>query len=286
LKKLEGRRCIAALDLSEVSDITADVLLFPPTPEDKLWHILPFFWTPEGRVEEATKKDRIPYDSWVRDGFLHTTPGKVIRNEFVQAQLVTLRQKYQIVEIGFDPWAARELALALEEDGFKVTPIRQGYVSLSEPMKKVMNLALEHQFEHYGNPILKWMVKNVKATQDPAGNIKPDKEQSRRKIDGVVALIMALACAIGNPDATKESVYSTRGVILLDGTGGSDAVSVPESVTPARYSGEEFLRRAFDVPHGKQLVVRYPDGTEKTAPRNLLVTLIARGDVEFVRVAE
>lgn len=97
-----------------------------------------------------------------------------------------------------------------------MVPFGQGFKDMSPPSKELMKLALEGKLTHGGHPVLAWMVDNIHVRTDPAGNIKPDKQKSTEKIDGVVATIMALNRAIrcGNtPEAS--SVYDSRGLLVL-----------------------------------------------------------------------
>ena len=103
---------------------------------------------------------------------------------------------------------------ALQDDGFTMVPFGQGFKDMSNPTKDLMRLVLEQSLRHDGHPILRWCMDNVFVRTDPAGNIKPDKEKSTEKIDGVVALIMALDRAQRNLNG--GSVYDDRGLLTLD----------------------------------------------------------------------
>ena len=103
----------------------------------------------------------------------------------------------------------------LEGMGFTVVPFGQGFKDMSPPTKELMKLVLEKRVAHGGHPVLRWMMDNVFIRKDPAGNIKPDKEKSTEKIDGAVAMIMALDRAIRCGNDTSESVYNTRGILML-----------------------------------------------------------------------
>lgn len=103
----------------------------------------------------------------------------------------------------------------LEGMGFTVVPFGQGFSSLSPPTKELMRLVLDEKIAHGGHPVLRWMMDNVYVRTDPAGNIKMDKEKSTEKIDGSVALVMALDRAIRCGNDNGESVYDTRGLLVL-----------------------------------------------------------------------
>ncbi|KZL93963.1 terminase large subunit [Clostridium magnum] len=215
IDKMKGRECYAGLDLSSTNDITAFVLIFPPIPTDDKYYVLPFFWIPEDNLKLRVRRDHVPYDIWKKQDFLKTTEGNVIHYGFIESFIEELGKKYNIKEIAFDRWGAVQMVQNLEGLGFTVVPFGQGYKDMSPPTKELMKVALEQKIVHGAHPVLSWMMDNVYVRTDPAGNIKPDKEKSTEKIDGVVALIMALDRAIRHE--SKESVYEKRGMrSLLD----------------------------------------------------------------------
>ncbi len=213
---LEGRVCYGGLDLSSTNDITAFVLVFPPDEEDEPYYILPYFWLPEDTVDQRVKKDSVQYDVWVRQGLLNTTEGNVVDYAFIEKFIDELGAKYNIREICYDRWGATQMSQNLERLGFTVVPFGQGFASMSPPTKELMRLTLTRKIAHGGNEVLRWMADNIFVRQDPAGNIKPDKEKSSEKIDGIVSMIMALDRAIRCGGAPTESVYDNRGILFLD----------------------------------------------------------------------
>ncbi|WP_147565054.1 terminase large subunit [Clostridium tyrobutyricum] len=215
IEKLKGRECYGGLDLSSTNDITAFVLVFPPMTEDDKYYVLPFFWIPEDNLKLRVKRDHVPYDVWKKQGFLETTEGNVIHYAFIENFIDKLGTKFNIKEIAFDRWGAVQMVQNLDGLGFTVVPFGQGYKDMSPPTKELMKITLEQKIAHGGHPVLSWMMDNIFVRTDPAGNIKPDKEKSTEKIDGAVALIMALDRAIRHE--SKESVYEKRGMrSLLD----------------------------------------------------------------------
>lgn len=211
--KLIGRECYGGLDLSSTSDITAFVLVFPPRNDEK-YVILPFFWIPEENMELRVRRDHVPYAVWEQQGFLNTTEGNVIHYGFIEKFIEKLGEKYHIKEIAFDRWGATQMVQDLEGMGFTVVPFGQGYKDMSPPTKELMKLTLEKRIAHGGHPVLRWMMDNVFVRQDPAGNIKMDKEKSTEKIDGAIALVMALDRAIRNL-GSDGSVYDDRGILVF-----------------------------------------------------------------------
>lgn len=214
-EQLEGRVCYGGLDLSSTTDITAFVLVFPPLDEEDKYVILPYFWIPEDTLDLRVKRDHVPYDVWERQGYLQTTEGNVIHYGYIEKFIEKLGERFNIREIAFDRWGAVQMVQNLEGMGFTVVPFGQGFKDMSPPTKELMKLTLEQRIAHGGHPVLRWNMDNIFVRTDPAGNIKPDKEKSTEKIDGAVAMIMALDRAIRCGNDTSESVYSSRGILFI-----------------------------------------------------------------------
>ena len=145
----------------------------------------------------------------VAEGCLETTEGNDIHYGFIEKFIEELGTKYHIKEIAFDRWGVTQMVQDLEGMGFTVVPFGQGYKDMSPPTKKLMKLTLEERLAHGGHKVLRWMMDNVYVRQDPAGNIKMDKEKSTEKIDAAVATVMALDRAIRN-QGSDGSVYDDR----------------------------------------------------------------------------
>ena len=212
---LEGRVCYGGLDLSSTTDVTAFVLVFHPKEDDEPFAVLPYFWIPEENLELRVRRDHVPYDVWQKQGFLMTTEGNVVHYGFIEKFIEELGEKYNIREIAFDRWGAVQMVQNLEGMGFTVVPFGQGFKDMSPPTKELMKLTLEKKIAHDGHPVLRWMADNIFIRTDPAGNIKADKEKSTERIDGVIALIMALDRAIRCGNDASASVYDERGILLL-----------------------------------------------------------------------
>ncbi|WP_026664846.1 terminase large subunit [Butyrivibrio sp. FC2001] len=211
---LRYRDCYAGLDLSSTSDITAFVLVFPPRTEDEKYIVIPYFWLPEDTLELRCKRDHVMYDVWEQQGYINVTSGNVIDYRFVQDFIEKTCEKYHVLEIAYDRWNATMLVQNLIDEGLTMVPYGQGYKDMSPAAKELYKLLMEGKVIHGGNPVLKWMASNVVMEQDPAGNIKPTKAKSIEKIDGIVALIMAMGRAVVN-EGSKESVYDTRNLIVF-----------------------------------------------------------------------
>jgi len=208
---LKGRACFGGLDLASTTDIAAFVLCFPPEEEGEPYWLLPHFWIPQENLIERVRRDRVPYDAWLRDGLVMATPGNVIDYYYIEQTIRQLALDYSIEEIAFDRWGATLLYQRMEDARQTMIQFGQGFASMSPPMKEFLKLIMSQQIAHDGNPVLRWMADNVVARLDPAGNIKPDKAKSKNKIDGIVASIMSLDRALRH----VPSVYDERGIFEL-----------------------------------------------------------------------
>ena len=212
---LEGRVCYGGLDLSSTTDLTSFCLVFPPEEEDEPFYVLPYFWVPEDTLDLRVKRDHVPYDVWDRQGYLETTEGNVVHYGYIEKFIERLGERFNIRDIAFDRWGATQMSQDLENMGFTVVPMGQGFASMSPPTKELMKLTLEKKIAHGGHPVLRWNMDNIFIRTDPAGNIKADKAKSTEKIDGAIAMIMALDRAIRCGKDAGESVYDTRGLLVF-----------------------------------------------------------------------
>jgi phage terminase large subunit-like protein len=194
--------CFAALDLSSTTDITALVLAFPI---DGKVHLLPFFWIPAEGVKKRVDRDRVPYAQWIKDGYMMTTPGKVIDYEFIRRKINELAEQYHIKEVAIDRWNATQLSTQLEGDGFEMVGFGQGFASMASPTKELERRILEGTLNHGANPVMRWMASNITTEQDAAGNLKPSKKKSTERIDGIVATIMALGRVMLHDDLSVST---------------------------------------------------------------------------------
>ena len=212
---LEGRVCYGGLDLSSTTDLTSFCLVFPPENEDEPFYVLPYFWVPEDTLDLRVKRDHVPYDVWNRQGYLETTEGNVVHYGYIEKFIERLGERFNIRDIAFDRWGATQMSQDLENMGLTVVPMGQGFASMSPPTKELMKLTLEKKIAHGGHPVLRWNMDNIFIRTDPAGNIKADKAKSTEKIDGAIAMIMALDRAIRCGNDTSESVYDSRGLLVF-----------------------------------------------------------------------
>ncbi len=199
---LEGEECWGGLDLSTTTDVAALALLF--RRKDGGYIVVPKFWIPEENAELRQRRDRVPYPVWAKQGLVKMTEGDVIDYDVIRKDIGELGTRFDIKEIAADRWNASQIITQLTGDGFMVVPFGQGFASMAFPTKRLMELVLGKRIAHGGNPVLRWMASNVSAKKDAAGNLKPDKEKSTEKIDGIVAIIMALGRAEVNASEDEE----------------------------------------------------------------------------------
>jgi len=194
LEALKGKPCWGGLDLASTTDLASLVLDFPQEDGTHVW--LNWNWVPEDNIQKRAERDRVSYPLWVQGGFIRATEGNVVDYDQIRLDIGELNTLYNIREIAIDRWNSTQLQTQLMGDGFTVVPFGQGFASMTAPTKELEALVLGRKLRHGGNPVMRWAASNVSVRQDPAGNLKPDKEKSTEKIDPIVAGIMALGRAI------------------------------------------------------------------------------------------
>jgi phage terminase large subunit-like protein len=209
---LKGRECRGGKDLAKVGDLSAFVLLFPPVEEGEPWKLLCRFWCPEDDIEQRSRRDRVPYRVWCDQGFLIATPGNVTDYKFIADEIIKAARLFDIREIGFDRVFAGEIVQDLQNEGLEMTEVGQGFMTMAAPTSELLRLVKAGQLWHGGHPVLRWMASNLSVRQDPAGNLKPDKEKSSDKIDGIAALCNALAVSM---NAEQTPYANGRDLIII-----------------------------------------------------------------------
>lgn len=208
-EKLTGREAYGGLDLASTSDLCALCWLFPDDDEgyDALWRL----WTPEDNVDALDQRTAGAASVWVREGLLVATPGNVADYDYIRLQIDRDMDAFDVRGIGFDPWNATPLTNKLVEDGAPMVKVRQGFVTMSPPLKELQRLLLKGTperplFRHGGSAAVTWQVDNLAVAMDPAGNVKPDKNRSAEKIDAVSAAVTALSEAMAR-EVPARSAY-------------------------------------------------------------------------------
>lgn len=246
-EELKGRICFGGLDLASTRDINALALIFPPKKGEKMvCKCLFYFWCPQVNAELRTKNDSVDYLKWAEEGYIELTPGNITDYNYLKRRITAMsdhRQGYNIHSIAYDRWNASQLVIDLNEEitgpmddeGKQLEfmqPFGQGYASMNAPCVELDNMVsacilnpillskgakeeeLSMELHHGGNPVTRWMCSNVMLKVDPAGSIKIDKGKSSEKVDGMVALAMA----IGQYMTYKhqiETAYSDCDIINL-----------------------------------------------------------------------
>lgn len=222
--RLKGRECFGGLDLGATSDLTAAVWVFP---DGDAFDVVMRCWAPEDSLPDLNARTADAATDWVKQGWLTLTPGNVTDYDFVEAQINRDRDEFLIQEIAYDRWNAQQLVNDLMNDGAPMITMGQGFASMSAPTKDLQRLIkvgarvdengipVKPLIRHGGNPLLRWMVDNFAVAMDPAGNVKPDKANAGDKIDGVVALIMALARALAAREAIPTSAYDDENGLMI-----------------------------------------------------------------------
>lgn len=223
--RLPDRICFGGLDLGATSDLTALCWVFPD--DDGPFDVLLRCWAPEDSLEALDDRTAKAASAWVKQGWLMLTPGNVTDYDFIKAQIDRDRDEFLVQEVAYDRWNAQQLVNDLMNDGAPMITMGQGFASMSAPTKDLQRLVkmgaqtdeagapIRPLIRHGGNPLLRWMVDNFAVAMDPAGNVKPDKANAGDKIDGVVALIMALSRALAAREAQGVSAYEDEGLMIV-----------------------------------------------------------------------
>ena len=212
---LLGRLAYGGLDLASVSDLTALAWLFPDDVGgyDALYR----FWLPEAALEALDGATARMASAWVADGWITLTPGDVVDYDWIKSTIVEDSLKFRVAEIGYDRWNSSQMVIDLQDkEGMPMTKVGQGVQSMSPALKELDRLVRLGRFHAGDNPVMLWMIDNLRVASDPAGNIKPDKAKSLAKIDGVSATLDALFCAM-NSDYVQEaeSAYETSSLTVV-----------------------------------------------------------------------
>jgi phage terminase large subunit-like protein len=209
---LAGQRCWLGLDLSATTDLTALAAYFPHDGSALLW-----FWMPAEGLDEAERRDHVPYRLWARQGLIETTPGRAIDKGYVVRRLAEIAGAYDVRGVAYDRWQMAELARIMGDEGLRLPMVEwgQGYKDMSPALAALETIVLQRQLRHGGNPVLEWNVSNAVAVTDPAGNRKLDKSKALSRIDGLQALAIAVGLA-SRTSAAKPSVYRSRGVFSVE----------------------------------------------------------------------
>ncbi len=217
----EERPVYGGLDLSGKNDLTALVLTTQDGEGRR--HVLPLFWTPEEGIRDRADRDRVPYDAWAREGFLLTTPGRTIDYRFVAHEIVKLHAVMDIAGLKFDRWRIDDMVRALREEGveawiegrdapvaggLRLIPHGQGFRDMNPAVETLEDVLAEGAMRHGMHPVLTMCASNVRVQRDRSGNRKFDKIKSTGRIDGIVALAMALNGAVCGVPEEEDTFFA------------------------------------------------------------------------------
>lgn len=206
--RLKGKRCFGGLDLSSTTDLSALLWWFPIQEDLETPALLARFFKPADLIKQHEKRDKLPYSRWVSEGAITATPGNVIDYGFIKQRIYDDAEQFRIAHSGnmdrdqgegglaIDRWNATQLATELNDEGVPVVMFGQGFASMSAPSKELERLVLANGFHHGGHPVLKRHAQVVAIEgPDAADNIKPAKNKSNERVDGIVAMVMAIGLA-------------------------------------------------------------------------------------------
>ena len=188
-----GSPCWAGLDLSASRDLTALILVFPI---DDQFHVVPHFFLPAQGIRERSQSEKYPYDTWAKQGYLTLIDGPVIIPSVIAMAVAEISQDYDLQLLSYDRWRIHDFQRELDNIGAQIPMVSfgQGFKDMAPAVDKVERLVAERKLRHGGNPILNMCAAGAVIEQDPAGNRKLTKKKSLSRIDGLVALAMALGC--------------------------------------------------------------------------------------------
>jgi phage terminase large subunit-like protein len=205
-----GTRAWVGVDLSSTQDLTAVVAVLEQP--DGGYLVIPRFFVPQEGIRRRSERDGVGYALWAGQGHIVATAGGVVDYGHVEAYVAELAERYRVEAIAIDRWNSTGTQTRLQEIGLPVVTFGQGFASMSPACKEVERLVLNRQLQHDGNEVMRWCLSNVAIAQDPAGNIKIDRAKAREKVDGAVALAMAVGVASASP---AGSVYEERPSFLF-----------------------------------------------------------------------
>ncbi|MCB8889941.1 terminase large subunit [Vreelandella malpeensis] len=218
LEDFDGQPCWLGVDLASKTDIASIALLFrDEVADDKgrlktRWTVFARNYLPEGAVERAST-NKAAYETWKNSGHLVITDGDEIDFDVIREEIRDLASQFEITEISYDSWRATHLAHQLMSDGASIVEYRNTVQNMSPAMRELEAAIAGGRFRHANCPVLTWMASNVVAKVDAKDNIFPRKERPENKIDGILAILMALGrAALTEFDEPEESIYDTSDV--------------------------------------------------------------------------
>lgn len=208
--ELRRQRCYGGLDLASSIDLCALALVFPDV-DNRALDVVMRFWTPADTLAERAHRDRADYARWAKDGYLKAVPGATVNFDVIEDDVAEILRDFDVRGINYDPWGSKQLRSHLEDRGAPIWEMRQGFASMSPPLKELERLVVELLLRHSGHPVLRHCAAGMAVLEDPAGNIKPDRKRSTSRVDGMVALTMAIGAWLAD-ETPGRSVYEDHGL--------------------------------------------------------------------------
>jgi phage terminase large subunit-like protein len=214
--EIAGRVCYIGLDLAKTIDLVGLMEVWAPLKPEGQWNLVPMAFIPAENLEARAKTDHVPYDLWVKQGYIQTTPGNICDYDFIRSYLEKRRELTKCNDVVGDPWNFSQLSNDLQKDGWNVLEARQGFKTMSPACKDIQRLILSGKVDIPTNPVLRWMFDNVSIVEDEAQNIKPVKRNNAAKIDLVVAWGDAQHAHI-LPEPNQDDYYATHDIFVAGG---------------------------------------------------------------------
>lgn len=192
LEGLLDAPCWAGLDLASTTDLAAWRIVWK---KDDVYYTWGRYWVPAAAVRQRTERGSVPYASWVAEGWITETSGDVIDYAVVKAQILDDVARFRPEEVAYDRWNASQLVLELQDGGVQMVEFAQGPKSYNPAMQALETAYVSGKLRHGGNPVLTWNAANLVPRRDVNMNMAPDRKRSAEKIDGMVALLMAMGRA-------------------------------------------------------------------------------------------
>lgn len=202
--------CWAGLDLATTTDLAAWRIVWCM---DGTYYTRGRFWVPEAAVRARTERGSVPYATWVAEGWITETPGEVLDYQRIKADILEDYGRLRMQELAYDRWNSSQMVGELLDEGLPLIEFAQGPKSFNPAMLALEAAYVSGRFRHGGDPVLTWNAANLVPRRDVNMNMAPDRKRSAEKIDGMVALLMAMSRAALNQET--ESVYENRGVLIL-----------------------------------------------------------------------
>lgn len=224
-EQLKGREAWGGLDLAANTDLASFALLFSPldpdadpqTPEGEI-PVLWRFWVPRGALPMLDAYSGGRFTVWEREGWLDVSDGDVIDYDPIHQAIDQARKTYRLQELALDPWNSAQTIAWAERENVTAVSVGQTFANLSGPTKELLRLVRTARLRHGGNPVARYNVDGFELKQDHRENImpvKPNREKSGNRIDGVVAAILALSGYIKRGQHRRRSAYEDRGLDVV-----------------------------------------------------------------------